>query len=214
VPGQSVVVGANGVWLYRTNRLRAHQKMVLIKLERRVVLVVVKARLNGIAGLDEILAIQISDKNLLVAHRETVQSAIGILLEHGEFRRVVLIAIRLQVAEQAQPGLLIVEDESAKIAVERLNSRARGYEIVLAAEVPEARLKERFLHAGVLIVARGPLTDVNVDDAVLLRAQIIEIERGGKAHLPVDRTESRVATKKSRRESHVLRDGELPEVAE
>ena len=61
-----------------------------------------KTGLDGIARLEEVLPIHIRNEYLLVAIFEPVQAAVCILLEHREIRRIVLVAVGAQVAENAQ----------------------------------------------------------------------------------------------------------------
>ena len=60
-----------------------------------------------------------------------------------------------------------------------------------------------------------PLRDVEVDDAVFLRRQVIDIDLGRDLDAPVRRPERRrVAMKQVEGERHVLVDEELPEASE
>src|SRR4029077_3056026 len=102
------------------------QEIIIVEYERGIVLVVVEADLDGVAGLEEILAVQIADEHLPLPVLKAVQTAIGVLVEHREVRGVVLVAIVAQVAEDADAGFLVVEDEAAEIAVEGLDAGAHG----------------------------------------------------------------------------------------
>ncbi len=57
---------------------------------------------------------------------KSVEAAVGIFLEHLKIRGVVLDAIAVPIAENAQAGLLVNKEESAEIGIELLDAqRAR-----------------------------------------------------------------------------------------
>src|SRR6266849_5170208 len=101
-----------------------------------------KTHLDGIAGLDEILTIQVRDHHLPVSILQAVQAAVAIFFEHREIGGIVLIAVGSEVAEQPHARLLVGEDESSKIAGERLNASADRNEVVLTAQVLELGFDE------------------------------------------------------------------------
>ena len=53
----------------------------------------------------------------------------------------------MQIAENAHARLLFHKNKTAEVAVESLNSRAYGNEIVIRADVVQLHLRERFLQA-------------------------------------------------------------------
>ena len=179
-----------------------------------VVLVVVKAHLDVVAGLEEILPVQVADQHLLVAVRHAVQPAVGVLFEHGEVRRVELIAIGIERAEQAQPRLLIEKDEPAEIAIEGLDAGARRKKVEVAAQIRDLGLDECFLQSDVRIQARRARAHIRTDDAVLAHLQIVDVDLRREPDLPVDGPIGRVAVKQSRRKGKVLAVGELAHAAE
>src|SRR5581483_10616465 len=187
---------ANGCW--------TRGEMVVVETERGVVYFVMKAGLDGVAELHEILAVEIGDENLAIAVLEAIQAAVGVLLEHCKIGGVVLIAIRSEIAEQSQPGLLIGEDESAEIAGEGLNAGAYGDEIVLVAEVLQLGFDEPFLQAKVRVETRAAFAHVDVDDAIFLDIDVVEVQFGSEPNAPVDGAERCVAAKQVKGEGQVL----------
>ena len=65
--------------------------------------------------------------------------------QHFEGSDVVLPAVVVVVAENADAEIGVVENEAAKIAHERLNAEARGNEIVIVRQVADVNFAERFL---------------------------------------------------------------------
>src|SRR5579872_4260941 len=173
-----------------------------------------KAGLNGVAGLEKVLAIDVRDQDLLITVVESIQAAVGIFFEHREVRGVVLIPVGVQVSKDSQAGLLVEEDESAEIAVEGLNAGAGGDEIVGMGEVGELGFDERFLQADMRIDACGSFADVDIHDAGFLDGEIVDVDFGSELDPPVDGTESCIAVKKVGRKRQVFVHGELAESSE
>src|SRR5215467_3778712 len=125
--------------------------MIGVVLERRVVFVVMKTGLNRIAAGKKILAIDVGDHHLLAAELHAIEPAVGVLFEHREISRVVLIAVRIEVAEDAQAGFLVKEDEASEIAVEGLDARASRNRIVGVRKICELGFDKSFLKSDVRI---------------------------------------------------------------
>ena len=125
VAGQPVIISANRMRRHQSDGRRPHQEIIGVVLERRIVFVVMEAGLNRVAGLDEILPVNIGDHHLLVAVGQGVQAAVGVLFQHREIRQVELIAVGIQVAEQPHARLLVGENEAAEIAGEGLHAHAQ-----------------------------------------------------------------------------------------
>src|SRR5207247_9415903 len=90
-----------------------------------------KAERGRIAGLDKVLTIQVGDDHTLVAALELVQLGVGIFLKHVEHDQVVLPAVVVEVPENTRTEIEVVENETAKVAVERRNAETSGDEIVI-----------------------------------------------------------------------------------
>src|SRR6185436_5552784 len=184
VARQTEVVRPDLVLPGGADRRGPRQEVVLVELERRIVLVVVEAGLNGVAQLEKILTIQVGDEHLLLARFQAVQGAVSVLLQHVEVGQVIDIAVGLEVAEDAEAGLLIVEDEPAEIAIEGLDAGAHRNEIVGAAQILQLEFEKRLLQADVRIDSTGALADVDVDDSVFTDLQVVDVELGSETELP------------------------------
>ena len=125
-----------------------------------------------------------------------------------------MVAIVIQVAEDAQAGLLVGKNEAAEIAVEGLDSGARGDEIVVAAEIGQLDFDERFLQSNVAVEPRVSFAHVDVDDAVFLHVEVVDVDLGRDLDAPVDRPERCVAVKQIKRKRQVLAHKKLPKASE
>ena len=121
-----------------------------------------------------------------------------------KIRGVVLDAVAVPIAEDAQAGLLVNEEESAKVGVELLNARTHGNEIVVVAEIVEFHFDEGFLQAQVVVEAVGASEHVRTNDAKLANVEIIETEFRRDANAPIDWLEGRVAVEKIETEPQSL----------
>ena len=90
-----------------------------------------------------------------------------------------------------------------------------GDEVVLIAQVLELHFGKAFLQSDMRIQPRGAFPNVEIDDAVFLRRQVIDVDFGRDLDAPVRRAERRrVAMKQVEGERHVLAHEELPEASE
>src|SRR4029077_1965397 len=152
-----------------------------------VVFVVVYAELPRIPLEEEILPVEIGDDDFLVSQRERVQPAISIFFQEVEVSNVVLIEIGFQVAEKSDAGLFVHENEPTEIAVEPLDARANGNEIIVRAEVVDLHLRKRLLQSKMRIEARGAGANIDVDDTEFSHVEIVEAHRGSDSNAPVHR---------------------------
>src|SRR5262249_26283205 len=113
------------VRLEHADRIGAHQKAVLVKLEAGVVVVGGGAELRRVTGKDEVLDVIIRDDEVLVAVVERIQLAVGVLFEWAEIDEVELLTVGVAVAEQAHAAVDVAENEAAKVAGERLTANAQ-----------------------------------------------------------------------------------------
>src|SRR5580658_9628449 len=102
-----------------------------------------------------------------------VEAAVRVFLEHLKIRGVVLDAVAVPVAENAQAGLLVHKEESAEVGIELLNAGTSRDEIVIIAKIPELHFGESFLEAAVIVEAICAGAHVGADDAKLTNIQII-----------------------------------------
>ena len=214
VAGDADVVRVNIVRRHRADGSGPHQETVLVVVERSVVFVVVVADFGGVSLGEKILNVKVGDHSLLVAVQEAVQSTVGVFFQEPEISRVVLQAIVIQIAKDAKAGLLLGEDEPAKVTGELLNAGAHRNEIVVRAEVGELLLHKRFLQADVGVGARNAFTHVNVDDPLLLHPELIDVEGGSEPDAPIHRLEAGVAVEEIERQADGFLHESLPALAE
>src|SRR5262245_52948237 len=108
---------------------RAHAQSVIVLKGGRLVGVVERAELERVTLDEGVLAKDVGDIHLLVTHLDfseidRIQRAVGVFLDHVEHRHVVLIPVRLEIAEHPHAEVRVVENEAAKIAGELLNAHA------------------------------------------------------------------------------------------
>src|SRR5262249_20817202 len=110
---------------------RTDEKIVLVKMARRMIVVEMEAEQRGVTVPVRVLSEDVGDVDALIAEVRRVQLAVGIFFELMKGDGVELIAIVRIIAEQAHAEIDIAEDEAAKIRDERLNAAAdgRGIEI-------------------------------------------------------------------------------------
>ena len=159
------------------------------------VAVVDDRHLRGEARDWHILAIQVHDRHVVAAQRlpQVVEPAVGILLDAAKHGQVILVEVVLAIAEQANPELIVLKKEAAKIRGEGLNTDAQAVEIVAVGHVAQVLVDERGLNADEIIVTR--LAGIGVDVQLLQFADrgMIEIEHGREAEFEVGRLEGGVA---------------------
>src|SRR5690349_569616 len=102
---------------------------------------------RSVPGEKEVLQINVSQNDLLVAPFERIQSAVGVLFQKLKIRCVVFDFVGVQVAEDSNRGLLVHKQESAEIRIELLNARAHAGEIIIGAEVVQFHFAKRFLQS-------------------------------------------------------------------
>ncbi len=163
------------------------------------------ASLNCIPVPEKILPVKVRDEYVLITILEPVQSAVGVFLQHGEARDVELIAVGVKRPEYPQTRLLVGKNEPPKIAVETLNSGARGNEIVIGTQVFEFDFDETFLHAEVRVEARGSGGRIGIHDPQFARCEIIHVLFRGDSDAPVRRTKGCVSMKELCRKREVLK---------
>src|SRR6185312_15088952 len=111
----------------RAERFGASQVAILIVMRAAVIEVRVKTQLRRVAVPEEVLPIDVCDKNILAAPPELIQLGVRVLLVHVEHDHVVLPAIVVVIAKQTRGEIHVVENKSAKIAVERLVAESARY---------------------------------------------------------------------------------------
>ncbi len=98
---------------------------------------------------------------------------------------VVFDAVAAKIAEDADAGLFVDEEETAEVGVELLDAGAHGNEIVIGAEVGEFYFHEGFLQADAGVEAIGAVAHVGADDAEFAYVEIVEADFRGDANAPV-----------------------------
>src|SRR5439155_24380091 len=183
----------------RADRRRPDDELVPVEVYVvGVIAVVVKAQLRGVAGPDRILAVVVRDRYVFlariedIAHEDTVQAAVGVLLERTEVGEVVLVAVRAVVAEEADAEVVVGENEAAEVAAEALDPRAGGNEVVPRGEIGDVVLDERLLQRDVIVFACRPPGGIDIDRVSLADVDVVDVEDRRQAELPVTRLEGGV----------------------
>src|SRR5215467_8654714 len=101
-----------------------HKKPVVVVVQARIILVPRRHDLRGVPGKEEILQIDICQNHLLMPTVECVEPAVRAFLEEMEIGEVVLDAAAVQVAKNAQRGLLIDKQKAAEVRIELLDAGA------------------------------------------------------------------------------------------
>src|SRR5207302_9205546 len=117
------------------DRRRPGDESVLVVMPAVVVEVANKRELTGVTFPNQILPENIGDIDLLLARIELVQVRISILLAHVERGQIVLPAVVVVVPENPDAEVGVVENETAKIAHERLYRDAHRDEVVIAGQI-------------------------------------------------------------------------------
>src|SRR5580692_7249970 len=183
---------------------RANEKTVVVVMHARIIFVPGSDKFRGVTRKEKVLQIDVSKHNLLVTAIKSVEAAVGVFLKKLKIRGVVLDAVALPVAENAQTGLLVNEKKAAEIGIELLNAGARGDEIVVVAEIVKLHLNKGFLEADVIVEAICASAHVGADDAKLADVEVVETELRRDADAPIDWLERRVAMEKIEAETQSL----------
>jgi hypothetical protein len=151
----------------------ADLKTVAVKLARGAVVVKQKADLRRVAFAQEILPENVADVDVLMARVETVQAAVGVLLQLGKIGGVELILIVGEAAEETRAEVVVGVDEAAKIRDKRLNTGAHRDEVEVGVHVFEFHFGEGFFKGDVCVGAVRAPARVDVDDAALARVDVV-----------------------------------------
>src|SRR5437870_4873029 len=143
------------------------EEAVVVVMQAGVVLIPRGDKFRGVAGEEEILQIDVAQNDLLMAAVKRIEATVGVLFDEVEVRQIVLDAIAVEIAKNAQSRLLVNKKEAAKICVELLDAGARGDEIVVGTEVVELHFDERFLKADVIVETVGAAADIGAHNAEL-----------------------------------------------
>src|ERR1700745_4245944 len=100
-----------------------------------------------------------------MAAAERIQPAVCVFLEKVEVSEVVLDAVAVESAEDAERGLLVDKQKAPEIRVELLDAAARGNEIVIRPEVVKLRFNEAFLKPEMMFKAVRAAPHVGAYDA-------------------------------------------------
>ena len=93
----------------------AHQKTVAVVLDVAPIVVVMQARLNGVAFGQKILAKEVGDVNVLRALVKAIEAAVGIFFELMKVGGVELKLIIVECAENTRAEIIVRLDEAAKV---------------------------------------------------------------------------------------------------
>src|SRR5262249_42529539 len=140
---------------------------------------------------------------------DAIQAAIGVLLERAKVHEVELIPVGAEVAEDAGAEVVVAEDEATEVAGKRLDAEARRDEVVVGAEVAGVVFDEQLLEADLTVPPRRALPGVDVDDARVSSVEVVDVEHGRHAYLPVARPEGRIALEELQGDDEILIEEEL-----
>ena len=209
VAGPAEVVRLHVVIGDRADRRRPRDETILVVVPARIVEIGQETQLAGVAFPNQILPKNIRDQNLLVAPTELIQVRVGVLLEHVEGGEVVLPAVVVVVAEDADAEVGVVENEAAKIAHERLNANAQRNEIVVIRQVAKVDLAERFLKREEFLFPRCAVLRIRIHHIALFHVEVVVIVNAEKAQRPIDRFEGGLAFEKIDPDGEIVRVKEL-----
>src|SRR3984893_4503209 len=144
----------------------------------------------GVTFPNQILSENVRDINLLLAPVELVEVRVSVFLQHVERGNVVLPAVVVVVAKNANAQVRVVENETAKIAHERLNAGAQGNKIVVVRQIAQMNFGERLLQRIEFLFPSRPVLRIRIHDVSLLHVDVVMIVNGEQAQRPIDWLES------------------------
>src|SRR3546814_6326043 len=106
---------------------------------------------------------------------DVVEPAVGVLFQPPESGEIILTAVVGAIAEQADAELAVVEQETAKIALERLDADADRMKVVSVAVVAEMLVDEGFLHAEETVGAMAGPRRAHVEHAPFGYVDMVDI---------------------------------------
>ena len=163
-------------------------------------------QLAGEAGERQVLAIDASDKDIVVAQvlSQVVQAGVGILLDAAEGGQIVLEPVIVAVAEQPDAQLIVLKQKPTEFGGERLNADAQAIEVIALRDIAQVIVDEGFLDPDKRIVAAGFAAGLDIEDALFRHVDIIVLERQGDPELNLRRHESgRALDHRSRRDERL-----------
>src|SRR3546814_1777656 len=98
------------------------------------------------------------------------------LFQPPESGEIILKAVVVAIAEQADAELAVVEQETAKIALERLDADADRMKVVSVAVVAEMLVDEGFLHAEETVGALAGPRRAHVEHAPFGYVDLVELD--------------------------------------
>ena len=173
-----------------------------------------KTELAGITFPNQILPENIGQVNLLLTPTELIQIGVRVLFEHVEGSDVVLPAVVVVIAEDADAEVGIVENEAAEIAHERLNAGAQRNEIVIVRQVTQVDLAKGLLQGEEFLFPCGALLRVRIHHVALFHLEVVVIVNAKDAQRPIDRFEGRLAFEKIDTDGKIVRVKELVTASE
>ena len=138
---------------------RHHGKAVLVEddLVAFAVRVVDDRHLRGETRNRQVLAIEIGYGDVILARAllDRIEAGVRVLLQPVEEGEIVLIAVVVAIAEEADAEIVVLEKEAAEVRREGLDADAHGIEIVALRDVADVVIDERFLHAEEIVETVG-----------------------------------------------------------
>jgi len=210
VASPAEVLGLHVMILHFPDRFWPNDETVLIVMAIRAIKIGVKTEFRSVALGEKILPKNIRDQNLLIARIEPIQVRVSILLAHVEGDEVVLPAVVVVVAEDARAEVGVIENEAAKIAHERLNTEARGDEVIIVRQIVDMDFDERLLdRIKILVAGRVAQARIGIEHAGFLDVGVVVVVDAEKTKGPLHRFESGLALEKVDPDRDIVREGEL-----
>ena len=201
---EAEIVGIDLMRAEDTDRVWSDEEVIAVEFDAGLIVVVVEAELCGVAWEQEVLAEVVEDESVLVAVIKGIKEAVGFLFGLIKPNDVELIAVGEPRAEESDGAVGISEDKASKVAYERLRAGTNGEEIVVGAEVSEFCFDEPFFQCGVESRAGRTTADVGVDNSEFVDVEVVKVEHGGNADLPVEGFESGITVGEVKLEFEVV----------
>ena len=114
-------------------------------------------------------------------------------------------AVVVVVPENPDAEICVVENETAKIAHERLHADAHRNEIVIIREIAQVDFAERFLQRPEFLFARRAFLRIRIHDVVLCNVDVVVIVNAEEPQRPIDRLKCRLAFEKIDPDREIVR---------
>ena len=178
-----------------THWIGTHQEPVGIELIARLIAIVMKADLGVVSWKDKVVAVVVCDEGVLMAIIKGVEQAISIFFGLIKPQYVVLVLIAQAIAKESYCAVGIGENKAAKIACEKLRTRANRDKVVVRTGVCNLRFIEPLFKCPKGSVSVGTIGHIRRYHTELVNLQVVLIEDDVGFDSPIKWTKDRVAFK-------------------